>query len=838
MATINLGRVAYVNRGAYDSAMTYEKHDVVTYNNGSYVFIGSMSAAGKEPTDSGYWMPMLDPTSVNEATDRANAAAEAAEEATANIQNEVNSKAVAISETASGDVVHITNCGAAPVQSLVTHIEPVQSGTGDPSPDNVRLISGWDSVTAQRVRKNVADTSPGRVHSGYYTDNEGVISANAKYVRVDAIPVMPGTTYTISSNLEIYSVWFGQGDRRTKRKGVSSGNKVTVTTEANGNRLYITLKNTSGAADITAFEWLQVELGSTVTAYEPYQGKTLTAELPETVYGGVLDWTTGVLTVDTAFYTFDGTEDWQAYNPEEKPYLFYLVNSNFRAKDGSTESKCSHFPYTSATSFAEVDAQRFQIINSNPNGPVDRLYVSSTSHLDVNSFKTYLVEQYAAGTPVTIVYTLSEPYTIQLTPQQLSTLKGVNNIWSDAGTTEVVYTLDTRTYIDRAEEKIQALSAVVAPSIFVDASGDIVTITDGAEGIPAQSLITHVEPIEIGTGEKGPNNPWTIIGRDEVKTQRTGKNLAAIADKSITSYGVTIAIEAGVITMNGTSTSTSSRTVLLWKSVLKPGTYTLSHNVLTGDMVGAPENGSVLMCGSQRTRLNAPATTITVEVEEEYSFNIVQATPATTYDNFSFSVQLEKGDTATDFEPPNVQTLTADLPETVYGGTVDWGTGVLTVDRMCELLLNNGEWHQSTTNPNYYTNNKYGKKMYYERGNKSTLICTHGVWMALNNTPEVGTPSGRVYGYIKSWIGMTSDYSTLDEFAAWLDAQEQAGTPVTVVYELAEPYTIQLTPQQLSTLKGTNNIWSDAGQTAVTYAADTKMYIDQKIAAIAAAIVN
>lgn len=48
----------------------------------------------------------------------------------------------------------------------------------------------------------------------------------------------------------------------------------------------------------------------------------------------------------------------------------------------------------------------------------------------------------------------------------------------------------------------------------------------------------------------------------------------------------------------------------------------------------------------------------------------------------------------------------------------------------------------------------------------------------------------------------------------------------------ADGSTVQLTPQQLETLKGTNNIWSDAGATEVTYAVDTKMYIDNLVTAL------
>ena len=70
----------------------------------------------------------------------------------------------------------------------------------------------------------------------------------------------------------------------------------------------------------------------------------------------------------------------------------------------------------------------------------------------------------------------------------------------------------------------------------------------------------------------------------------------------------------------------------------------------------------------------------------------------------------------------------------------------------------------------------------------------------------------------------------VEGFAALL-----ASSPVQIVYKLDTPYTVQLSPYQLSTLKGINNVWSDCGDTTISYIADTKLYIDQKIAAIAAA---
>ena len=63
-----------------------------------------------------------------------------------------------------------------------------------------------------------------------------------------------------------------------------------------------------------------------------------------------------------------------------------------------------------------------------------------------------------------------------------------------------------------------------------------------------------------------------------------------------------------------------------------------------------------------------------------------------------------------------------------------------------------------------------------------------------------------------------------------------AGTAPTtgsqVVYALAEPVEYDLTPTEVNTLLGENNIWADCGDSTVEYRADTKLYMDKKIAAI------
>ena len=54
--------------------------------------------------------------------------------------------------------------------------------------------------------------------------------------------------------------------------------------------------------------------------------------------------------------------------------------------------------------------------------------------------------------------------------------------------------------------------------------------------------------------------------------------------------------------------------------------------------------------------------------------------------------------------------------------------------------------------------------------------------------------------------------------------------------ELSEPRIIEIDQQTLKMFEGCNTVWSDGGDTSLTYIADTKMYIDNKFEALRSAI--
>ena len=99
----------------------------------------------------------------------------------------------------SGSIISINNALSSPVVDLTVGIEPVQSGTGDPSPTNVRPISGWTGCNVQRTGKNLCcSTVHGYVDGG--SQNRININNNSESAVFYAVA---GKTYTISSSVEM-----------------------------------------------------------------------------------------------------------------------------------------------------------------------------------------------------------------------------------------------------------------------------------------------------------------------------------------------------------------------------------------------------------------------------------------------------------------------------------------------------------------------------------------------------------------------------------------------------------------------------------------------------------
>lgn len=241
-------------------------------------------------------------------------------------------------ESASGGVASFDDgAGGLPLKSCVVQIEPVQEGSGDPSPDNVRPIKGWTGCTLS--------------HSGEDTSAP--------------------TTYPIN--------------------------------------------------------W-ESEAG--------------------TVYGGTLDVVTGEMVVDTLGKTPIATSQIAITslqgNPAHRFYNYNFLTAAPADIDKRTTAISQRFVYSGNWS-----DENSMSIGSNG---VPCFWVLKDGVLAEDTVAAF--NSWATDTGLLVVYTLATPITYQLTPTEVRTLLGANNIWADTGDVSVEYRADPTTLYNKLTNAI------------------------------------------------------------------------------------------------------------------------------------------------------------------------------------------------------------------------------------------------------------------------------------------------------------------------------------------------------------------------------------------------
>lgn len=453
-----------------------------------------------------------------------------------------------VEETATGNPATFTTDLAKPLVSLIAPFTPIQAGSGDPSPTNVRAISGFTGITAYRTGKNLfncvqsdysADgwnryfTNPMK-KAGTYTvscgkkfggngqqggkiffvdarSNTAVAignsitpnygfgdvsftvtatiteeQANAPYIKFGmnsanstfadfenaqlqfevgetasayeacigatfpvAFPALGKNlfdgqypdikttsaltyralyvgdgTFTASTNMplgEYGSLFFLPGNVST---GASTGgNNVNLNVPRTATAVdgYVTIAYRAFGTDPREYN-VQIEKGSSATAYEPYTN---------TAYGGSLDLVSGVLTVTHKYVALNDASLWK--ESSGSIYTFYY-DHNFTDR-GKGESSyygviCSYAPIAYSTASGAIYGRWY----SQTSGTFG-IMARSGATIDLDDVKTA-----AGNNEIAICYELATPQTIQLDPVTIQTLIGSNTIWTDTnGTNEITY---------------------------------------------------------------------------------------------------------------------------------------------------------------------------------------------------------------------------------------------------------------------------------------------------------------------------------------------------------------------------------------------------------------
>lgn len=163
-------------------------------------------------------------------------------------------------------------------------------------------------------------------------------------------------------------------------------------------------------------------------------------------------------------------------------------------------------------------------------------------------------------------------------------------------------------------------------------------------------------------------------------------------------------------------------------------------------------------------------------------------------------------------------TYTITLPQTVYGGTLDVVSGVLTIDTYC-MLASSRTWNKSPV-----ANNRINCSLPV-RAKPRQCWCSHFKPITSGGMP---TADGTIYVNTAAQIIINyMDGVTLEQWNAFLASEN-----VQIAYEMETPQTIQLTPQEVDSLLADNNLWADSGNVSVTYRADSTLAYEQLTNAI------
>ena len=408
---------------------------------------------------------------------------------------------------------------------------------------NICPISGHTEVDLLRDGKNLWN---GKYINTNFVEGNTWSSTSNSYNRAGntAMPCVSGKTYSCSLDGVAVRIRYVFLDINQNRIG--SLQDAYTTSVAPDNAKYLQWR----ILDICTEEpkGTQLELGSEVTSYEPYNGKSVTVQLGQTVYGGTVDLVSGELVVNRAYDSLDGTEDgWYATASGSK---FYYENLSL-IKAPQTGAISNKYPFSGmAFDSGSVTVDKSFYLQTNK-----RLWVRDTTYPDLVSFKTAI-----ASNPLQVCYELATPFTIQLTPQEVETLIGQNNVMCPLEGQSIVENgieyrpiitvNDVNTMLSDAIDEVKGDIPTALSELSDDSTHRLVTDSEKAEwNATTPTDTTDDEPYVLRQG-KGNQVDFSLEGASVAWNQLVKSNRA-----STTINNVIITKVTGGYNLSGTASA-------------------------------------------------------------------------------------------------------------------------------------------------------------------------------------------------------------------------------------------------------------------------------------------
>lgn len=313
--------------------------------------------------------------------------------------------------TVSGSVCNFNSQYAGlPLKAHTIALTATQSGSGTPSPVNIRNINGYSAIGISQTDGNFTT----------YSDLT-IPTTNANAIDIATIPVVVGKTYTIYCEQDTSLT---SSTRNTLYLSTSDGTFIENNTANyhNDAGCHILTYTCATAGNMTVRYWghtpsTTLIISNIIISDSVFNNSII--QIGSTVYGGEYDARTGVLTVTHGFYTVTGSESWSAWGRAYYTYSLPRVAPNVTNVINCIASKLEG---------VKVGDLYDNTVSSGCGVRGSALYISSSDYAN----RADLVG-------MQVCYKFNAPITIQLPPCPIDTLEGVNNIWADTGDTTLQY---------------------------------------------------------------------------------------------------------------------------------------------------------------------------------------------------------------------------------------------------------------------------------------------------------------------------------------------------------------------------------------------------------------
>lgn len=706
-----------------------------------------------------------------------------------------------LTHTVSGNPVSFKSADKSNIESLKVYFSPIQEGTGDPSSSNVRPIYPQSTIKVRTLKDYIAIVPSNQQQIYYSTDNNYRLeyTSNGKFKLLDTINSEDVPIF----NIDIVSITWPENANRliaisNIKQSVGKWNfTFSLRNEASNNlngyfefatdpqALIVNVNDNSNIIGKT-YTSIRLVFTSAITVGTEFAlGITNSSNIIQhnidlsniSAYGGYIDLITGTLVSNTIVFNLTGSED----------YLTYQSNTHrLRIKDFNLTYGWSSVPPISNVFKTATDSS-FSVYFATTS--------SGNQNLNLGFPSDYTEEQarnFIAQNNVQVVCKVSRTTTYQLTPQQLKTFCGQNNIWSNTND-DIEVTYEFTDHMAKRRLELNTPHIETISNIFNSFNTDLQA--------PLKECKVNFYPAQDTYATPSPTNAKTISGWNGVQLQKHNSLIPIIPDNFTTGQ---LGTSEGFVNYLGNNTYEFIGTAADGGSVLIP---------IQPIILEANTNYYVRIIKEVETGMNA----VNIAMKTSDGTNIFVFRPNSigwsnyccgAYTNLeneltatTLAIGIPAGSTSFKFRfflATSTFLLTTINWEstlgTIYGGYLDLTTGKLVK-----------EWdYIDLSNLSFTYRDAAGGMMSY--GSFATIYnCI---------TPEYNHESAKAIAEkYKITLATTTDPQPGEFFISAkgnlvIFTNEQPTGKL--VYKLTTPVEYQLTPQQIKTLKGTNNIWSNA----------------------------